>query len=77
MMRQRWLRRRILVLISLTQEQDKRTGPAERSADLEEVQFNVCDEDENGNDSDDLEDVEFYLCNDDLYTVLDYNPCEI
>ena len=24
------------VLISLTQEQDKRTGPAERSADLEE-----------------------------------------
>ena len=46
------------MLISLTQEQDKRTGPAERSADLEEVLFNFCDEDENGNDSDDLEDVE-------------------
>ena len=27
------------VLISLTQEQDKRTGPAERSADLEEVGY--------------------------------------
>ena len=68
------------MLISLTQEQDKRTGPAERSADLEEVLFNFCDEDENGNDSDDLKDVEFYLCDDDLYTVemgLDYNPCEI
>ena len=52
------------MLISLTQEQDKRTGPAERSADLEEVLFNFCDEDENGNDSDDLEDVEFYLCDD-------------
>ena len=45
------------VLISLTQEQDKRTGPAERSADLEEVGFGLCDEgDDDENNDEDYED---------------------
>ena len=37
----------------MTQEQDKRTGPAERSADLEEVCSGLCDDDDDDDENND------------------------